>query len=297
MTFQDTVAREERRQAMLLSNLRWRSISAACALVVPALLALLFYRQELKIRALADHGKLESATLVDVTRQGSSEYARYSYAVDGLTYTWSVARAAAAYAPGERFPISVLPEDPSFSRPGFPYSSDRMAADLNLPVRRGVPLLAFTFFAMFAVLCHLKVRRAQSGQSSTSARRLSPEAVGRVLAVVLLAAILATGFDAKVRAVQIAALGRTPLGLPAVLVATGGQLALFAPLLWLVPHLVRLVLFAQSRGAVLSKLGILSAVARAPRELRRSRNIVIALSIYFVALLSAWIVFAASKGI
>ena len=178
--------------------------------------------------------------------------------------------------------------------------SERLQGDLNRPITRGVPIAALVFFGLFAGLCHRAVRRAQQQEEGSTARagfKLSPDVAGRALAVLFVVTGVAVGFDPRVRAVQAALLGPTPLGLPAVIVASAIQLILSAPLCWLMPHLMRLVMDARQRGGSLSKSGILLAVVQAPAELRRSRGIVIGTSLYFLVLFAGWIALTSAKGI
>ncbi|MDI1447547.1 hypothetical protein [Polyangium sp. 6x1] len=266
------------------------------ALVVPLVLALLFRRQELRLRALADHGRAGTATLTAVTQQGSATNAHYRYEVDGVTHTWDVDRNKLPGAPGDTFGITYLPEDPSLSRPGT-YSQASLDAELNLPFRHGFPLGLFVLFGSLAALCHRNVRRLQTGAPLAAKPRISPEGAGRILAGLFLGCLLAVNLDPKVRAVHVAAFGPAPLGLSVGLVVALAEIALFAPFFWVFPHLMRLVMDRYAQGGSLSKLGIVLAVAQAGPEGRRSRLVVVAGLVYFIALVAGWIVFAASRGI
>jgi hypothetical protein len=288
---------EEKRRRLIATDARGRIVFAAIALVVPLAIGLLFRRQELRLRALADHGRAGTAILTAVARQGSGGYAYYRYEVGGVVYTWNVDRRELPGAPGETFAITYLPEDPALNRPGASYSRERLEAELNLPLRRGVPLGIFAFFAGAAGLCHRNVRRLQSGVPLSTKPRVSPEGAGRIVAGLILGCLLAVNLDPKVRAVQAAAFGPTPLGLPVMLVVSLAGVALFAPYFWVFPHLMRLVMDRYARGGSLSKIGIVLAVAQAGPEGRRSRIIVVAGLVYFVALMAAWIAFADSRGV
>ena len=112
---QDEDINQARRRRIIASDARFRIIFAVLAVVVPLALFSLFRRHELRLRALADHGRPGTATLTYATRDGTSHY---RYEIDGVTHTWNVARAQAPFAPGQEFPITYLPEDPSLSRPG-----------------------------------------------------------------------------------------------------------------------------------------------------------------------------------
>ncbi|MDC0744872.1 hypothetical protein [Polyangium mundeleinium] len=266
------------------------------ALVIPLVLGLLFRRQELRLRALADHGRAGTATVTAVTHQGSASVAHYQYEVGGVTYTWNVDRKKLPGALGETFDITYLPEDPSLSRLGA-YSQIEFDEELNLPFRRGFPLGLFVLFGSIAAFCHRNVRRLQQGTPLATKPRISPEGAGRILAGLFLGCVLATNLDPNVRAVQVAAFGPAPLGLPVGLVVALAEVVLFAPFFWVFPHLMRLVMDRYAQGGSLSKLGIVLAVAQAGPEGRRSRLIVVAGLVYFIALVTAWIVFAASRGI
>ncbi|MDI3288051.1 hypothetical protein [Polyangium sp. 15x6] len=287
---------EEKRRKLIATDARARIVFATVALILPLVLALLFRRQELRLRALADHGRAGTATLTAVTRQGSASVAHYRYEIGGVVYTWNVDRKKLPGAPGETFDITYLPEDPSLSRPGS-YSNVELDAELNLPFRRGFPLGIFVLFGSAAALCHRNVRRLQNGAPLSTKPRISPDGAGRIVAALLLACLLVVNLDPKVRAVQIAAFGPALFGLPAWLVVALAEIALFAPFFWVFPHLMRLVLHRYAQGGSLSKLGIVLAVAQAGPEERRSRLVVLAGLVYFIALVTAWIVFAESRGI
>ncbi|MDI1483336.1 hypothetical protein [Polyangium sp. y55x31] len=287
---------QEKRRKLIATDARARIVFATIAIIVPLVLALLFRRQELRLRALADHGHAGTATLTAVTRQGSAAYAHYRYEVGGIVYTWNVDRKTLPIEPGETFDITYLPEDPSLSRPGS-YSKIELDDELNLPFRRGFPLGLFVLFGAAAAFCHRNVRRLEDGAPLSTKPRMSPEGAGRIVAALLLGCLLAANLDPKVQAVQIAAFGPTPLGLPAGLVVALAEIALLAPFFWVFPHLMRLVMDRHAQGGSLSKLGIVLAVALAGPERRRSRLVVIAGLVYLVALMTAWIVFAESRGI
>ncbi|TKC98011.1 DUF3592 domain-containing protein [Polyangium fumosum] len=266
------------------------------ALVIPLVLGLLFRRQELRLRALADHGRPGTATITAITRQGSASNTHYRYEVDGVTHTWNVDRKNLQGDPGETFDITYLPEDPSLSRLGV-YSQVELDKELNLPFRRGFPLGLFVLFGSIAALCHRNVRRLQQGAPLATKPRISPEGAGRIVAALFLGCVLAVNLDPNVRAVQVAAFGPAPFGLPVGLVVALAEVLLFAPFFWVLPHLMRLVMDRFAQGGSLSKLGIVLAVAQAGPEGRRSRRIVVAGLVYFIALVAGWIMFAASRGI
>lgn len=245
------------------------------------------------MRALVDHGRTTSATLTMVSQGGS---AHYRYEVDGVVHTWNVARQELPLAPGETFSITYLPEDPSLSRPGN-YGPDRLEKELDTPIRTALPIGLFVFFAGAALLCHRNVVRLRAGAPMRTKPRMSPDTVGLIVAGLMLACVLGVNFDPKVRAVQAAAFGATPLGLPITLVVSVAELLLFAPFFWVFPHVMRILMDSLRKGGSASKLGIILAVAKAGPELRRSRNIVVAGFVYFVLIVAAWIAFAAHRGI
>lgn len=137
----------------------------------------------------------------------------------------------------------------------------------------------------------------RGGEAPRTKPRLSPEGAGRLVAALLVGCMLGANLDPKVRAVQVAAFGAEPLGLPVWLVVSFAEIALFAPYFWVFPHLMRIVMAHHAQGGSLSRAGIVLAVAQAGPAWRRSRNIVIAGFVYFVALMAAWIAFAESRGI
>jgi len=130
-----------------------------------------------------------------------------------------------------------------------------------------------------------------------TAVRLSPVVVGRALAAILIVVAVATNLAPDVVAVHTKAFGATPLGLPVTLVVSLVQAVLFAPLWWIMPHLMQLTMNRRGAGPAVTKLAILRAIFSADRTHRRSRNIVLAGFLYFVALMAAWIAFTEYRGL
>lgn len=288
---------DARRRAILGSNRRWRAIFAALALVLPTLLYGLFARQEARLSALADHGETTLATVTAHASQGGARYVYYVYEVDGAQHEWNVSERDAPYDVGASFGITYLPEDPSLSRPLVPYSRADLTAERSPAIDLGMPLGLFVFLALSSLACHLGVRRVERGES-LAPRRVSPDVVGTALGALIIGAVLAAQLDPDVRAVQVTLLGARPGGVPAVLVATAIQLLLFAPVLWMFPHLMRITMSANARGEdAVTRAGIVSAVIRAPAEQRRSRVIVLGGAAYFLALFAGWIALTSYLGI
>ena len=283
---------EERRRRILASDTRWRVIFAVATVVLPLVLYLVFHRQELRLRALADHGRAGTAVVTD-----ASQYTHYEYEVGGATYTWTVDREKAPYALGASLPIVYLPEDPSLSRPGTVYGPAELAADLNLSFVHRLLLGIFAFFAGASLLCHRQIRRLRRGEPLRTGPRIGPDWLGRIVALLILGATLSADADAQVQVVMAKVFGATPFGLPVVAVVAVGEILLFMPYFWMLPHLMRIVMVSQASGGSLSKLGIVLAVAKAGPEQARSRWVVIGGIVYFVALMAAWIALAASKGV
>lgn len=281
---------EALRHRNMASSARFRWIFAALALAVPLTLGALFRRQELRLRALADHGRAGVATLTRATR----EYAEYRYEVDGQAHDWSVSRREAPYAPGAIFDITYLPEHPDLSRPGA-YSAERFDAEVDLRFQHRALGGIFGFFALAAVACEISLRRMRRGAPRRAAP--SPEIVGRVMAALFLAILIGVNLDPEVEAVQVALFGHTPLGLPVGVTVSLASTILFLPYFWVMPELMRIVMDALARGQSISRGGILVAITTARPELRRARAIVIAGFVYFVILMAAWIAFTASRGV
>ncbi|MGC4086373.1 MAG: hypothetical protein QM756_00470 [Polyangiaceae bacterium] len=144
------------------SAARFRNGLIVAGLVLPAVLFFLFERQATRLDALARHGAAVSAVVSAVSERGVTSYA---YRVDGVTYSWSAARAEAPFAPGDTFAATYLPEDPSLSRPiSEPALAAREAAanrSLAWKVSLGLALVLF----LTAWLTQRDVRRLQAGES------------------------------------------------------------------------------------------------------------------------------------
>jgi hypothetical protein len=286
---------DDLRRRNLVSYGRWRLAFAVLAVVVPLSLFALFRRQELRLRALADHGQQGTAVVAILTRQENVLYTEYRYSVDGAWYTWSVARNEAPYALGESFAITYLPEDASLSRPGV-YSRERLDAELDLRFRHRLLGGFFAALAIGAALCHRGLRRLQRGEAPAKPL-LSPTGAGRLVAFILVGAVLATTFDEKAQAVFGTLFGPRPFGLPVTIVVVLVEAVLFAPYFWVFPHLMTIVMSSYAKGGSLTKGGIVIAVANAGPEHRRSRAIVIGGLLYFVAIVASWIAFTAKRGV
>jgi hypothetical protein len=287
---------DDLRRRNLVSYARWRVAFALLAVVVPLSLFALFRRQELRLRALADHGRQGTAVVEMVTRQNDVLYTHYRYSVEGASYTWSVSLEDAPHEPGESFTITYLPEDASLSRPGL-YSRERLDAELDLRFQHRLLGGLFATFAICAALCHRGLRRLQRGEAPRTTPLLSPVGAGRLVAFILVGAVLATSFDNKAQAVQVTLFGPRPFGVPVAIVVTIVEAFLFAPYFWIFPHLMTIVMSSYAKGGSLTKGGIVLAVANAGPELRRSRAIVIGGLVYFVAIVAAWIAFTESRGV
>ena len=279
------------RQRKRTSAARVRAIMAALAVVLPALLGVLFLRQIHRLEALVDHGVRAEATATRVEPNNATTYA-YTYL--GGVYTSSTLYAKAPFPPGATFPVRVLPEDPAFSRPG---GDGAVAAAEAASNRRRTPLFLagfFGFFALFAALAHRDVRRIE--RDTPPRVPPSPRTLGRVVACVLLAVVLGVNLDPAVRAVHAKALGGAWLGLSPTVVVSAIEVVLFLPFFVVAEHLMRLL--ARERGGPpVGVLGLTLLLLRVDRPYRRSRNVVLAGLAYFFVLLLAWIAFASAKGI
>jgi hypothetical protein len=286
------------RRRNLAAYARFRLLFGLGAVILPLALFGLFRRQELRLRALADHGRQSTAIVEEVAQSLEITYTHYRYTVDGASYTWSVTRAEAPYAPGEPFVITYLPEVPSLSRPGV-YTAARLGGELDLPFQHRMVAGMFLALAVGAALCHRGLRRLQSGEPTPAKPLLSPTGAGRLVAVLLLGAVLASNLDDKVHAVYVALFGEAPSGVPVTVLACVVQAVLFAPFFWVFPGLMSIARSAQDVSY--TKIGIVRAVAQvgpdASPELRRARAVVIGGFVYFVILVAAWIAFTDSRGV
>ncbi|MBK8215309.1 MAG: hypothetical protein IPK71_16335 [Myxococcales bacterium] len=279
------------RQRKRTSAARVRAIMATLAVVLPAMLGALFVRQIHRLDALVDHGVRAEATATRVQPDNATTYA-YTYL--GGVHTSSTLYAKAPFPPGATFPVRVLPEDPSFSRPG---KDGEVAAAEAASNRRRAPLFLggfFVFFALFAALAHRDVRRIE--RDTPPRVPPSPRTLGRVVASVLLAVVLGVNLDPAVQAVHTKALGGTWLGLAPTLVVSAIEVVLFLPFFVVLEHLVRLL--GRQRGAPpVGVIGLTLLLLRIDAPYRRSRNVVLVGLGYFFLLVFGWIVFAAAKGI
>jgi hypothetical protein len=301
---------EGRRAALVRANARARWILLALAVLVPALLFLLFERQARRLDALADHGTTTTATVTRLTRQDATIYVHYAYDVDGVTYDWSVSEREAPYNAGEHFVVSYLPEAPGLTRPGADLSLAGVEAASNRRFSRRLLVGVVAFFALFAAFSELRVRKLRASASggaggtghgaTAGAFLVSPEWAGRAVALVLGAVTIGTNFSADVASVQAKAFGASPFGMPVAVVVSVVEVILFLPYVWVFEHLMRFGFQAVRDRAWLTRAGLAAYVLTAPRqhpELRRSRTIVLVGLAYFVVLVGGWIAYAAGLGI
>lgn len=274
--------------------LRARFVALALALVVPALFFLLFERQARRLDALADHGIRVDAI---VTSAETSRYTHYEYEIEGVAYRWNVAREAAPLPLGATLPVRVLPEVPSFSRPGETGDGAAREAAANRVFYPRILLGMGTFFVGIGALAHTRLRRLARGE-----RPPQPDLrlVARGVALVLLLVALGVNADPKVRAVHAAAFGARPLGGSPWLVVSLVETLLFLPFFPILEHVVRIAAYARRDGAGVGPIGLVlyaATLGNTRPELVRSRAIAFAGFVYFAAIVGAWIVFTSAKGI
>lgn len=267
------------------------------AVLLPAALYALFDRQARRLDALADHGRTTTATVTELTRQGSSTYTHYAYAVEGQTYSWSVGEEQAPHAPGTTLIVTYLPEDPSLSRPEPGASRAATEAASNRVFTKKAMLGAVLFIAINAAITELKLRALlKRGRAAVGAPIISAAWAGRVVGLLLVAVIVLVNLDDKVAAVQAKAFGAAPWGVPVTPLVMVVSFILFAPYIWVFEHVMKIAFRAQREGV---RLG-LEAIIRLPQqypELERSRLIALLGLGYFVVIAGAWILFASSRGI
>jgi hypothetical protein len=173
------------RQVQKLVRLRAGFVIAA--IVLPLALFALFERQARRLDALALKGELVEAYVTGISRDKGTTF--YAYRVNGTEYTWNVAHREAPFSVGAAFPVSYLPDDPSFSRPVTDQSllakgaTDSRSSSWKVVIGLGLTLLTF------AGLVHSELRSVRSGARS---EQLDPRDFKRRLSFVPL--LLLPGF-------------------------------------------------------------------------------------------------------
>jgi hypothetical protein len=116
------------------------------------------------------------------------------------------------------------------------------------------------------------------------------------LSVIVYAVILGVNFEPAVRQKHAEAWGETPFGLPVLLVVSAVETILFLPVPWFVWHAMRLMFRAIEEGR---HPGVLTFFRVGPQhaDLRRSQKVCLLGLLYFVTLVTAWIVYASARGI
>ena len=286
----------ERQQLVADSNRRWRTLFGALALVLPLLVGGLFERQSRRLRALVDHGEMSPAT---VLRRRPGDDVTYEYEVDGRAYRWSVRSSELPSPVGAVVPITYLPEDPSLSRVGAPYS--RASYDRERGRGAAIPVVVpgglFLFFAGASLLCHRALRRHERGLPPVPGRVVDPTHLGYGIATCMLFALIVAVVRESSQVVFRKLWGDAPLGVPLLVVTLLAQVALFVPYFALFPALMRIVQARPERERTYTAGGVALALFHAGPEQRRDRVVVLAGVVYFVVLCGAWIAYAAAHGV
>ena len=288
-------------QKQLTSLVRWRLVFAILAVVLPFVPYTLLERQARRLDALVDHGKEVEATVTRVALEKRETYLTYSYVVDGASFSWTVPSSQVPHAPGESFRATYLPEDPSLSRPDTDGTLATRDADAGRSLAWKIMLGVFAFFIVNALIADRKVRdlrkRAPAGVVFPS---LSPIALGRFVALGILALVLMTNLNEQTASVQAKAFGAAPLGVSIVVWTSLLEIALFTPYFWVFPHFMQIVFRARRDRAPLTRGGLVWYVANVNKwhpDLARSRAITLAGFVYFITLVASWIAYASHRGI
>jgi hypothetical protein len=193
-------------------------------------------------------------------------------------------------------PIKYLPEDPSqFILYLDPEQSEEAHAQklLLAEVAGGVGLLCIPLFFLR--------RRAerQRNQAKPGQKLLTPEAMVTTswLFMSLLFYAIAVGihFDPKGHATDIKAFGAEPFGFPVTAVVIAVGTILYLPVIWMLRHMARIAVQAFMDGKRPSLIYLLTGGGHP--HLRGSVGAMWAGGVYLVALMGAWIVYTAIKGI
>jgi hypothetical protein len=270
------------------AQLRWSFVFLLLGILLPLGLRALLERQARRLDALASDGVTAEATVTAIDRRGSSAYTVYEYSVDGTRHTWNVARVEAPFAVGERFAVLCSPAHPGLSRPTTDRARVRAEAAGNRSLTLKLMLGVLIFFGVNAILSFRKFWRLLEAKPGSDAILISPEWLGRVVALLVLGAML---FALNTPS------GGAPKAPPAASLVVA---FLYLPFFAIFQHLMMIVVQAVRDGRSTSKLGLATFIARAHQlhpELARSRRIVLAGFAYFVLLVGGWIAYATLRGI
>src|SRR5262245_7042447 len=116
------------------------------------------------------------------------------------------------------------------------------------------------------------------------------------VSVILYVGFLGVNFEPAVRQKHAEAWGETPFGLPVLLVVSIVETILFLPVPWFGWHGMRLMFRAIEEGR---HPGVLTLFRVGPQhlDLRRSQRVCLLGLLYFVSLVTAWIIYASARGI
>lgn len=258
------------------------------AVVVPLLLFGLFERQTRRLDALRDRGVEAVGTVTGRSSDGGIVY--YAYEVAGQRQTWNVRAEELAMEPGQTFALTYLPDDPGMSRPGFPYTPERRAAENKPGIHYGVPAGFFVALGSFALLCHRALLKSRQGLAATPGKPVPVETLARVLAVIFYAVLLGSTQTTDALEVFQKLWGVAPVGVPLRLAVALAATVAFAPFALLLRHLVPFLTGGDEISVVVRLL-------QAPPALRRSRNLALLGIVYFFLLMFGWIAYAALRGV
>ena len=286
---------DARRIVLQRSASRTRFGFGVAAVLLPLVLHLLFDRQNRALSRLVVEGRSAEATFDSISGINGEDFAQYDYLVGAERHTSSVERRKVSGSVGETFPIVFLPDRPAFCALA-PFTVAEVSERVDLAFQRNVLVGLFVFLAGIGVWSHVSLGRLRRGQPLRHDSRLSPQALGRILAVVFLAIGLSVNRYDDVRHIASVLWGERALGLPVMWVVSLVEVLLFLPYLWVLPQLMVLVMKAQERGGV-SKGAVIMAVVRAEPAHRRAQLIVIGGFVYFVAIVGAWIAYTSYRGV
>ncbi|MCB9594868.1 MAG: hypothetical protein H6719_19255 [Sandaracinaceae bacterium] len=238
---------------------------------------------EANLRRLDAEGLRVDARVLAVDGSGDGRLADVEYAVDGATLHASVhARHVDARA-GDVIEARVLRDD--LDRPRIEPLDEEAIRRETRPLR-GLSALIALAVGMMVLLGHVRAAREHAGL-----------VVGGLFTLLL----VGVNFDPDVAAVQAAAFGERPWGVPVTGLVCGVELLAIAPALFAIgAGLVPLATEARRRNLAVGRWGLLlfglTATDLEPALRRRVRLAGLA-GLYLVLCMLGWIAYAAWRGV
>jgi len=273
----------------------WRWVSLALAVGLPVLIVQGARKQERTMRALLERGVVTQGVVTEHFYSAKKHWARFRYRDATREFEHTVDADRAPAIDGSPIAITYLPENPDKHWAGSPVTEQVVAEAGKLDYM--VTIWPAILFGSSFIATEVQLRRRRANQPPA---KLGVRGATYLLTIAFYVVFVGVLLYDDVRVVREKAFGPRPLGLPNLLFTFLLLTILYAPAVFVIPHIVLLVMRANPHGEPMGRWQTsenMRELIHVDPELRRSNRIAIAGVLYFVALAIAWIVYAAYRGI